>query len=137
MRIIFFVLFFVACSNKVTKSEKYQDSKFIESDKSITEKYGNDNIDGVVLILKNNLSRVELLSSILFSGIPGTSVSLPLIASDKKAIFLSSKYYTQLKVNSFNQIYVVSESDSYIAINHHLIRNELTEQGLIEKFGIR
>jgi hypothetical protein len=143
---IFLTVFLTACSSKVKPYSGEVNFLYKEAQGTIGVKavgYGNNQETAVEDAQKN------AFKILLFKGIPGTELNIPLIQNESEATSKFSSYFKKFFDDGFYKTYIMSSSESSnlikmkgykkisvdIKINYNSLRKDLENNQLIRKFG--
>jgi hypothetical protein len=142
----FFSLFLQNCSPKIqTYSAEvnflYKDAQGTIGVKAIG--YGN-NLESAVVDAQKNAFKI-----LLFKGIPGTELNIPLIQNENEATSKNSNYFKKLFDEGYYKTFLMSTTESSnlikmkgykkitvdMKINYNSLRKDLENNSITRKFG--
>jgi hypothetical protein len=143
---VFLIALFIACSSKIKPYSGEVNFLHKEAQGTIGIKaigYGKNQESAVEDAQKN------AFKILLFKGIPGTELNIPLIQNESEATSKYSSYFSKFFDDGFYKTFIMSSSESSnlikmkgykkisvdIRINYNSLRKDLENNLLIRKFG--
>lgn len=143
---IIFVLGLSGCSPKLNSYSGEVNFLYKEAQGTIAVKsagYGKNQTDAVMDAQKN------AFKVLIFKGIPGTELNLPLIENENEAKVKHSEYFKKFFDQAYYKVFIMSSTESSnlikmkgvkkimvdVKINYNSLRKDLEQNQLIRKFG--
>ncbi len=144
-----FVLFLFSCSPKVQPQPYSAEVNFLykEAQGTIavrTTGFGKNQTDAV------RDAQINAFNVILFKGIPGTELNVPLVSNENDAKSKNPEYFKNLFDRDFYKTFMMSSSESSslmnvkggkkitvdVKINYNSLRIDLEQKTIVRKFGL-